>query len=175
MNPTFMALTIHRSIAGWTPAFAMRALELKIPPVAMGLIFGTAMWGAAHFTPVFSFALPGGRFIATGLAATGLIIAILGVAAFRRAKTTVNPLQPADASSLVISDIYRHTRNPMYLGLLLVLLGWGALLANALAFVFTAAFIPVMNRLQILPEERILAARFGTAFADYQSAVRRWI
>ncbi len=153
----------------------MRALELKIPPVAMGLIFGTAMWAAARYAPVFSFVLPAGRFIAAGLAVAGLVFAILGVVSFRRAGTTVNPLQPAAASSLVISGIYRRTRNPMYLGLLLVLLGWGALLANALAFVFTAAFIFLMNRLQILPEERILAARFGTAFTDYQSAVRRWI
>jgi len=170
-----MALTIHRRIAGWAPASAMRALELKIPPVAIGLIFGTLMWGAAHYAPAFSFALPGGRLIATSLAAIGLIIAILGVVSFRRAGTTVNPLQPEATSSLVIVGIYRHTRNPMYLGLLLVLLGWGVLLANALAFVFTAAFIPVMNRLQILPEERILSARFGTAFTDYQSSVRRWI
>ncbi|MBK8857486.1 MAG: isoprenylcysteine carboxylmethyltransferase family protein [Opitutaceae bacterium] len=153
----------------------MRALELKIPPVAVGLIFGTVMWGAAHFAPVFNFTLPAGQLIAAGLAAIGLVIAVLGVVSFRRAKTTVNPLQPAAASSLVISGIYRRTRNPMYLGLLLVLLGWGALLGNALAFVFAAAFIPLMNRLQILPEERFLAARFGTAFTAYQSAVRRWI
>ena len=153
----------------------MRALELKIPPVAMGLIVGSVMWAAARFVPVFNFALPAGRLIAAGLAVAGVVIALLGVVSFRRAKTTVNPLQPAAASSLVISGIYRRTRNPMYLGLLLVLLGWGALLANALAIVFAAAFIPLMNRLQILPEERFLAARFGPAFTAYQSAVRRWI
>ena len=153
----------------------MRALELKIPPVAMGLIVGSVMWAAARFVPVFNFALPAGRLIAAVLAVAGVVIALLGVVSFRRAKTTVNPLQPAAASSLVISGIYRRTRNPMYLGLLLVLLGWGALLANALAIVFAAAFIPLMNRLQILPEERFLAARFGPAFTAYQSAVRRWI
>jgi protein-S-isoprenylcysteine O-methyltransferase Ste14 len=153
----------------------MRTLELKIPPVAVGLLIGAAMWAAARYGPVFDFALPASRIIATGLALIGTVIAILGVASFRRAGTTVNPLQPANASSLVVSGIYRRTRNPMYLGLLLVLLGWAALLANALAFGFAAAFIPVMNHLQIHPEERYLAARFGTAFTDYQSRVRRWI
>ena len=170
-----MALTIHPNIARWTPASTMRALELKIPPVAMGLFLGAVMWTTARFVPAFDFALPAGRLIAAGLAVAGVVIALLGVVSFRRAKTTVNPLQPAAASSLVISGIYRRTRNPMYLGLLLVLLGWGALLANALAIVFAAAFIPLMNRLQILPEERFLAARFGPAFTAYQSAVRRWI
>jgi protein-S-isoprenylcysteine O-methyltransferase Ste14 len=153
----------------------MRVLELKIPPVAVGLLLGAMMWAATRFAPVFGFALPAGRIIAAGLAVAGVVIALLGVVSFRRAGTTVNPLQPAAASSLVISGIYRRTRNPMYLGLLLVLLGGGVLLANSLAILFAAAFIPLMNRLQILPEEKILAARFGTAFTDYQSAVRRWI
>jgi protein-S-isoprenylcysteine O-methyltransferase Ste14 len=166
---------MHRNIAGSAPASVMRTLELKIPPVALGLILGAAMWGAARLAPIFNFALPANRFIATGLAVTGVVIALLGVISFRRAGTTVNPLQPAAASSLVISGIYRRTRNPMYLGLLLALFGWGALLANALAFGVAASLIPLMNRLQILPEERILTARFGKAFTDYQAAVRRWI
>lgn len=153
----------------------MRTLELKIPPVAVGLVVGAAMWAAAYLGAVFTFALPASRHIAAALAMAGVVIAILGVAAFRRARTTVNPLQPANVSSLVVSGIYRRTRNPMYLGILLVLLGWGVLLANALAILFAASFIPLMNRLQIRPEEKILAARFGTAFTDYQSAVRRWI
>ena len=153
----------------------MRALELKIPPVAVGLILGAMMWAAARFGPVFSFPLPVSRSIAAALAVAGVVIAILGVVSFRRAGTTVNPLQPAAASSLVVSGVYRWTRNPMYLGMLLVLLGGGVLLANALAILFAAAFIPLMNRLQIQPEEKILAARFGTTFTDYQSAVRRWI
>ncbi|MBX3750190.1 MAG: isoprenylcysteine carboxylmethyltransferase family protein [Opitutaceae bacterium] len=153
----------------------MRTLELKIPPAVVGLAVGAAMWAAARYGPVGNFALPANRLIAAVLASTGVVVAVLGVAAFRRARTTVNPLQPGNASSLVVSGIYRRTRNPMYLGMLLVLLGWAVLLANALAFAIAAVFIPLMNRLQIRPEEKILAARFGTAFTDYQSAVRRWI
>jgi protein-S-isoprenylcysteine O-methyltransferase Ste14 len=153
----------------------MRALELKIPPVVVGLLLGAAMAAVPRFTPAFAFVLSAGRIIATGLAVTGVVVALLGVVSFRRAGTTVNPLQPAAASQLVVSGIYRWTRNPMYLGMLLVLLGWGVVLANAIAFLAATAFIPLMNRLQIGPEERILAATFGPAFTAYQSAVRRWL
>ena len=153
----------------------MRALELKIPPVVIVLLLAAAMFATARLAPAFGFHLPANRIIATGLAVSGVIVALLGVASFRRAGTTVNPLQPAAASQLVVSGIYRRTRNPMYLGMLLVLLGWGVGLANALALLPAAAFIPLMNRLQIGPEERILAATFGPAFTAYQSAVRRWL
>lgn len=153
----------------------MRALELKIPPVVIVLLLGAVMFAAARLAPAFGFALPANRVIATGVMAAGMLIAILGVVSFRRAGTTVNPLQPAAASRLVVSGIYRRTRNPMYLGMLLVLLGWGMFLTNALAFLAAAAFIPLMNRLQIGPEERILAAAFGPAFTVYQSTVRRWL
>lgn len=153
----------------------MRTLELKIPPVVIGLLLGGAMYALARCGPAFTFALPAGRIIAAGLAVIGVVIAVLGVASFRRAGTTVNPLQPAAASQLVVSGIYRRTRNPMYLGMLLMLLGWGVVLANAIAFLAATAFIPLMNRLQIGPEERILAATFGPAFTAYQSAVRRWL
>ena len=112
---------------------------------------------------------------APGVALAGLATAGLGVMAFRRARTSCSPLRPEAASHLVCAGIYRRTRNPMYLGMLLLLLGWGALLANALALVFAVAFVPLMNRLQIGPEERTLAERFGAEFAAYRAAVRRWI
>ena len=153
----------------------MRTLELKIPPVVIGLLLGAVMYATARLAPFFGFALPANRIIATGLAVIGVVVALLGVLSFRRAGTTVNPLHPAAASQLVVSGVYRWTRNPMYLGMLLVLLGWGAFLGNGLAFISAAAFIPLMNRLQIGPEERILAATFGPAFTAYQSAVRRWL
>jgi len=133
------------------------------------------MWVAARVGPAAGFTLPAGRIMAACLAVAGVIIALLGVVSFRRAKTTVNPLDPAAASALVVSGIYQLTRNPMYLGLLLVLLGWALFLANALTFVFPVAFVFLMNRLQIIPEEKALAALFGPGFADYQSKVRRWL
>jgi protein-S-isoprenylcysteine O-methyltransferase Ste14 len=153
----------------------MPAFTLKIPPVVTVLIVGSLMWVTARAVPSLGVPLPARRVVAVALAVTGVVVAMLGVASFRRAKTTVNPLHPEAASSLVISGIYRLTRNPMYLGMLLLLLGWAMFLANALAFVFPAAYIPLMNRLQIIPEETALTAKFGADFSAYKSKVRRWL
>lgn len=91
------------------------------------------------------------------------------------ARTTVHPLRPDAATALVTNGIYRFTRNPMYLGLLLALFGWALLLGQPAALLLAVAYVPVMNRLQIIPEEHALRARFGAAFHDYQARVRRWL
>jgi protein-S-isoprenylcysteine O-methyltransferase Ste14 len=153
----------------------MSSLELKIPPVALGIMLGVLIWVAAWSTPALRFTLPAPGLIAVGFGAAGVIIAVAGVVSFRRARTTVNPLRPESASALVATGIYRLTRNPMYLGMLLILLGWAVFVGNAFALVIALAFVPLMNRLQIAPEERALAAAFGPAFTAYQSAVRRWL
>lgn len=153
----------------------MRFLELKIPPVVLGLFVAAMMWGAARHAPCCKFQLPAKTALAIGLMLAGAGISVAGVVSFRRAKTTINPLAPATASSLVVTGIYRRTRNPMYLGMLLVLLGSGVLLGNALSLVLSIAFVPLMNRLQIGPEEEVLAGLFGADFAAYRSRVRRWL
>lgn len=153
----------------------MHTLELKIPPAIVGLVFAAAAAAAAWSTPRLDFDLPVAPLLATGLAVTGLVVGLLGVAAFRSAQTTFNPFEPAKASRLVVGGIYRWTRNPMYLAMLLQLVAWAVLLTHPLAFALAAAFVPIMNRLQIAPEERILTGKFGSEFIDYQSRVRRWI
>lgn len=153
----------------------MNALELKIPPVALALLVGAAMWGLAVWVPGLGGPLPRLPAVALLLVLAGAFVAGLGVVSFRRAKTTVNPTTPGAASALVASGIYRYTRNPMYLGLLLVLAGWGLWLAHALALLGLPAFVVYMNRFQIAPEERALTAVFGDAFTAYRHKVRRWI
>jgi len=102
-------------------------------------------------------------------------VAVAGVLEFRRARTTVNPTTPQAATSMVRSGIYRHTRNPMYLGMLLVLAAWAAWLANPAALAVLPAFFLYMNRFQIEPEERILAGLFAGEFDAYRRSVRRWL
>src|SRR5882672_5891766 len=101
-----------------------QGLELKVPPVALGLITGALMWLGAWSAPRLTFHLPGRNFIAGGVALVGALVSILGVVSFKRAKTTVNPMKPESTSALVVAGIYGVTRNPMYLGFLLILLGW---------------------------------------------------
>ncbi|MGH7769198.1 MAG: methyltransferase family protein, partial [Candidatus Binatia bacterium] len=113
--------------------------------------------------------------IAGAVALAGAIIAVSGVAAVRRAKTTINPMKPESSSFLVVSGVYRFTRNPMYLGVLLILAGWAVFLSNLLAFLLLPAFIFYMNRFQIEPEERALRSMFPEKFAVYERRVRRWL
>ena len=150
------------------------ALELKIPPLALVLLFGTLMWLISAYS-AFTIASPWSSVFALAFGAVGLAIALAGVVAFRRAKTTVNPLTPEATTTMVTLGIYRFTRNPMYLGVLLALVGWAMYLSNILAFAFLPFFVWYMNHFQILPEERALGAKFPDAFTAYKSSVRRWL
>jgi protein-S-isoprenylcysteine O-methyltransferase Ste14 len=108
----------------------------------------------------------------------GLIgVAIIGWAmlSFLEVNTTVNPMKPSSASVLVTSGVYSHSRNPMYLGLLFILIGWALYLANVLTFLVLPAFVLYMNQFQIKPEERALTARFGREYLEYMAQVHRWI
>ncbi len=153
----------------------MRVLELKVPPVAVVVVFGVIAWAAATVFPAASFSLPGAPFIAVALALVGGCVALAGVFAFRRHETTVNPMKPETTASVVTGGIYGVTRNPMYLGLAFGLLAWAIYLANLAALLLVPAFVAYMTRFQIKPEERALLEKFGPRFADYMAAVRRWL
>ena len=153
----------------------MSDLELRIPPVAVGLIAAGMMWCTAAAAPELDFPLPGKLLIVVGLGLIGAVICLAGVVSFGRARTTVNPMNPEFTSSLVVSGIYRFTRNPMYLGFLVVLAAWASALSNLLAPVFLPAFVFYINRFQISPEERVLAALFSPEYVEYCARVRRWL
>jgi protein-S-isoprenylcysteine O-methyltransferase Ste14 len=154
---------------------AMHVLELKVPPVALVFLMGALMWIVSWAMPAFGFEVPSSDILAVSVAFAGAIISVLGIVSFRQARTTVNPMKPDSTSSLVVSCVYRLTRNPMYLGFLLVLLGWAIFLSNALAFVFLPVFVVYMNRFQIEPEEKALHSLFGPQFVMYTLRVRRWL
>lgn len=153
----------------------MNQLELKVPPVAVILLAGLLMWLVSAAVPLLAWPFPYRHLLALALVVVGLGIGVTGVVSFRSSGTTVNPTRPQAASALVTGGVHRFTRNPMYLGLLLILIGWGAFLANVLAFAVLPLFVMYMNRFQIIPEERALLARFGEEFAAYQQRVRRWV
>lgn len=132
------------------------------------------MAGIAYLLPA-AVPVPARRIVAALLVLAGVLVAVAGLLAFRRQKTTVNPFTPGLSSSLVAMGIYRFSRNPMYLGFLLVLLGWCAYLANWVSALLLPAFVAYMNRFQILPEERALTERFGSQFLAYCGSVRRWL
>jgi protein-S-isoprenylcysteine O-methyltransferase Ste14 len=153
----------------------MPSLELKVPPVIVTLLMGAGMWLIAKVTPDLAFRYEAHLVLAGTTLVCGIAIVVAGVLEFRRAKTTVNPANPAAASSIVTSGIYRASRNPMYLGFLVALIAWTVFLSNVVAAIFLAAFVVYMNRFQIAPEERVLRAKFGVAYETYAKSVRRWI
>ena len=153
----------------------MRALELKIPPLAVVLIVAVGMWQLSKVMPALDFVVPYAAVVAAVTAASGLLIAALGVREFRGVSTTVNPMKPDEASSIVSTGVYRLTRNPMYLGLACCVLAWGIYLQNLAALLCLVIFVAYMTRFQIKPEERALQKNFGHEYTRYVARVRRWI
>ena len=150
-------------------------LELRVPPLVLVAIVAGLDWLAAWATPSLAVHFRGQGVLALLLVIAGAASTVSGVLAFRRARTTVDPVHADRASTLVATGIYRITRNPMYLGMLLALTGWATWLGHAAGIVLLPAFVLYMNRFQIGPEERVLAAKFGPSFTAYQASVRRWI
>ncbi|MGB5334201.1 MAG: isoprenylcysteine carboxylmethyltransferase family protein [Woeseiaceae bacterium] len=153
----------------------MKRLELKIPPVAVLLLCGGGMWLLSSLVPELSFDFPLRKLLSAIAVVAGLGIGVAGIVAFRAARTTFDPRYPDRASSVVRTGVYRHTRNPMYVGLLLSLMGWATYLANPLSLIGLPAFVLYMNRFQIQPEERALKEGFGEEYRAYLNDVRRWI
>lgn len=151
------------------------ALELRIPPPVVAALVAGAMWGISLAAPLID--APGSiRNVAAAiLAVVGGSFVIAGMVSFALARTTINPLKPETTTYLVRSGVYGISRNPMYVGLLFALVGWAVYLASAWALVGPVAFVLYMNRFQIAPEERVLAALFGADYSVYASTVRRWL
>lgn len=153
----------------------MNSLELKIPPPAQFIITAAAIFGVSKIAPALKFSLSGSTVLGIGLGIIGLSSGIMGVMQFKKAQTTPNPKEIDKATSLVTSGIYQYTRNPMYLGLVLMLLGWALYLSHFLAFILIPLFMMYITRFQIQPEEQMMTQKFGQNYQAYLEKVRRWI
>lgn len=152
-------------------------LDLKLPPALLVLLAAGAMWGAARALPSWGLDLSMAWTLGlgVGLAIAGVAVVLAGVSAFRRHGTTVDPIHPEAAHQVVRSGIYRFTRNPMYLGMTLLLLGWAVYLAHPLALLVLPGFMAYLDRFQIRAEERVLTVKFGADYAAYLRDVPRWL
>ncbi len=146
---------------------------MRVPPLVWVIAAAALMWVIARVLP--SPAVPGGRPLAALLILVGGGVALAGVVEFRLARTTVNPMKPERASDLVCGGIFRFTRNPMYLGFAVMLVGWGAGLGSATALLGVPLFALAVDRFQIVREEIVLERLFGERYLAYRARVRRWI
>lgn len=153
----------------------MQALELKVPPLVVALVVGLLMWLTARLLPAATFSFDVMTPLAIVVAALAAALGASGIVAFRQHDTTVLPMHPDKASTVVRDGIFRYTRNPMYLGLALLLAAWAIYLANIAALALLVPFVLYMTRFQIIPEERALLEKFGSDYADYAIRTRRWL
>lgn len=146
-----------------------------IPPPLVAALLAVGMWLTDGALPAlrvaFAMRLPAAVF----LAGAGLALVAAAVIAFLRHRTSINPMMPARATRLIIGGVYRISRNPIYLGDLLLLTAFATWLANAANIVFLIGFVWIMNRWQIAAEEQALQRIFGARYTNYCSQVRRWI
>jgi len=148
-------------------------METKIPPPIVTLIFGLSIYFSRGIFQVveikYSF------YFGILLLVLGFVILISAVRLFRKDKTTVNPLSPEQATKLVTDGIFKYSRNPMYLGMALVL-GSIAVFFNLIGgIILVALFCAYITKFQILPEERAMRDLFLDDFDKYTKVTRRWI
>ena len=152
-----------------------RFIVIKIPPLALVVVTALLMWGVAMLVPTLTYSFIWSKGIAVAVVCVGLIICLAAVFEFRVAETTVNPQRPGDTSALVTSGVYQLSRNPMYLGFLLMLAGWAFWLENGLSAMFLPGYFAYIDQFQIGPEEEALLSAFGAEYREYQESVRRWL
>lgn len=148
-------------------------LKTRIPPPVVMLAFVLLLYISSFMVGKFTFA--GQSFIAFLLFITGLGCLFAAVIEFKKAKTTVNPLDPGSATYLVVNGVFKHTRNPMYLGFFIIIAAAGVYLGVWTLLLLLPLFIPALNYLQIIPEEIAMQKIFGEEYISYCNSVRRWI
>lgn len=148
----------------------LSALETKVPPPLLMLTLATVVWTLPDSNAMASQFAVGASVLFAGLSMNAWQKVL-----FRRAGTTVNPLRPEQSTALITWGLYRYSRNPMYLGYALALLGWVICVGNSYGLITVAFFIVYVTLFQILPEERHLSAMFPVEYAAYRKLVRRWV
>lgn len=146
---------------------------MNIPPLAQLALCMVMASLLAIVVPFATFSAP--AWLIAIATITGAVFLLPAVVSFVRHKTTVNPQSPEATTTLVTSGIYSVTRNPMYVGMLIILIAFVLWLAAVSAFLAVVAFFLMIDRFQIRGEERALTQIFGKPFQDYAAHVPRWL
>ncbi|HBC57969.1 MAG TPA: isoprenylcysteine carboxylmethyltransferase family protein [Gammaproteobacteria bacterium] len=149
-------------------------MKIRIPPPIYALMFGFFMWMFEAIFPLFYWLPYAWRGLAWLPAIVGLIVVAIALVQFMQQKTTPDPFHPERARELVISGLYRYSRNPMYLGMLILLVAWAVYLRNMSSLLLLPIFMWMLTTQQILFEEAALRDKFGNSYEAYLKRVRRW-
>ena len=148
-------------------------MKLKIPPPVLGIFFYFVLHFSKEYLPKISF--PFDEQASISLIILGVVIDLLAMKEFRKNKTTLTPLHPEKATSIVTTGIFNYSRNPMYLGLVLILLGISVRVNLIGGIVILPLFVLYLSYFQIIPEEKVLEIKFGDEYFSYKRRVRRWL
>ena len=148
-------------------------IKTKFPPPLVALTFGFLINYTKNIFPKIE--IKNEIIFGSFMIISGLIIILSAIILFKKYQTTITPLNPSNATKLITDGIYKFSRNPMYLGLLLVLVGISIILNLTGGFFFILLFILYINLFQIIPEENAMLDLFKDEFLDYKKNVRRWI
>lgn len=149
--------------------------KLKIPPPVYAIAIGTLMWMLNQYTPVTHWISPPWNKVGLVLIAIAFSFELWSALLFFRSHTTVNPMKPERSHKIVTSGLYQFSRNPMYVGLLSVLLGYAIWLGGITPFLLLPLFVFLITTQQIIPEEKALEKKFGQEYLSYKARVRRWV
>ena len=148
-------------------------LNTKIPPPIVAILFAVMIF---YFSDSFAYVdLPFKLYISLFFVLLGFFITFSSARNFKKKETTVNPIKPEEASQLVTDGFFKITRNPMYLGMLLFLLGLSIYNGLIVGLVFLPLFVGYITFFQIIPEESAMIEIFGEDYKAYMKKVRRWI
>ena len=148
-------------------------LNTKIPPPIVAILFAVMIF---YFSDSFAHVdLPFKIYISLFFVLLGFFITFSSARNFKNKETTVNPIKPEEASQLVTDGFFKITRNPMYLGMLLFLLGLSIYNGIIVGLLFLPLFVGYITFFQIIPEERAMIKIFGEDYKAYMKKVRRWI
>ncbi len=148
-------------------------LKNKVPPPLVTLFFGGLIYYSTALLPSMTFRRQG--LLALLILIVALSVIVAAVATFRQLQTTVNPLQPKSASALATSGIFGYSRNPMYFGMLLILIALSVYTGAVASVLLLPVFILYISIMQIAPEEQAMGELFGSEYIDYCDQVRRWL
>jgi len=146
----------------------------KVFPPVFTLFFAGGMWLLASYLPIFELISSPWNRLGYLLIGIAMLLDLWSLGLFFKADTTFHPLKLHQTSSLVTSGMYKVTRNPMYLGLALILTGWAIVLSQLTPFFMLPLFVWLINAQQIQHEERVLEEKFGDIYREYKQRVRRW-
>ena len=148
-------------------------LNNKIPPPIVTLLFGLIIYFSKNIFPDINNMI----FYALSLffIVAGPLILISAARSFRAQQTTINPIDIHKTSSLVVTGIFKYSRNPMYLGLLMIVISTSIFYLNIFSITTPILFYFWINRFQIKREEIFLTEKFGKEYLLYMTKTRRWI